>query len=93
MSATLSASTLLAVPLAPLVGAVVAGIFGTKFGGALIGRRATHSLTIGTWPARNSGHEASSRRARLAAMRAGLFRVPDRYGPAMRIISDVMALH
>lgn len=46
MSATLSASTLLAVPLAPLVGAVVAGIFGTKFGGALIGRRATHSLTI-----------------------------------------------
>jgi NADH-quinone oxidoreductase subunit L len=46
MSATLSASTLLAVPLAPLVGAVVAGIFGTKFGGALMGRRATHSLTI-----------------------------------------------
>lgn len=46
MSATLSGSTLLAVPLAPLVGAVVAGIFGTKFGGSLIGRRATHSLTI-----------------------------------------------
>jgi NADH-quinone oxidoreductase subunit L len=33
MSATLSASTLLAVPLAPLVGAAVAGVFGTKFGG------------------------------------------------------------
>jgi NADH-quinone oxidoreductase subunit L len=46
MSATLSASTLLAVPLAPLVGAVVAGLFGTKFGGNHIGRRATHSLTI-----------------------------------------------
>jgi len=46
MSATLSASTLLAVPLAPLVGAVVAGLFGTKFGGNHIGRRVTHSLTI-----------------------------------------------
>ena len=30
MSATLSASTLLAVPLAPLVGSTVAGLFGTK---------------------------------------------------------------
>ena len=46
MSATLSASTLLAVPLAPLVGAVVAGLFGTKFGGNHIGRTVTHSLTI-----------------------------------------------
>ncbi|MDQ0590283.1 NADH-quinone oxidoreductase subunit L [Variovorax paradoxus] len=46
MSATLSASTLLAVPLAPLVGAVVAGLFGTKFGGNHIGRKVTHSLTI-----------------------------------------------
>ncbi|MDL9998803.1 NADH-quinone oxidoreductase subunit L [Variovorax sp. J22P240] len=46
MSATLSASTLLAVPLAPLIGAVVTGLFGTKLGGNLIGRRATHSLTI-----------------------------------------------
>jgi len=46
MSATLSASTLLAVPTAPLVGAVVAGLFGTKFGGNHIGRRVTHSLTI-----------------------------------------------
>jgi NADH-quinone oxidoreductase subunit L len=46
MSATLSASTLLAVPLAPLVGAVVTGLFGTKLGGNLIGRRVTHSLTI-----------------------------------------------
>ncbi|HEY2255080.1 MAG TPA: proton-conducting transporter membrane subunit, partial [Variovorax sp.] len=46
MSATLSASTLLWVPLAPLAGAVVTGLFGTKFGGDLIGRRATHSLAI-----------------------------------------------
>jgi NADH-quinone oxidoreductase subunit L len=37
---------LLAVPLAPLVGAALAGVFGTKFGGNLIGRRVTHSLTI-----------------------------------------------
>ncbi|KIQ31252.1 NADH:ubiquinone oxidoreductase subunit L [Variovorax paradoxus] len=46
MSSTLSASTLLAVPLAPLVGAAVAGLFGTKFGGNHIGRKVTHSLTI-----------------------------------------------
>ncbi|MDM0059452.1 NADH-quinone oxidoreductase subunit L [Variovorax fucosicus] len=46
MSATLSASTLLAVPLAPLVGSVVAGLFGTKFAGDHIGRKVTHSLTI-----------------------------------------------
>ncbi|WP_447773842.1 NADH-quinone oxidoreductase subunit L [Variovorax boronicumulans] len=46
MSATLSASTLLAVPLAPLVGAALAGLFGTKFGGNHIGRKVTHSLTI-----------------------------------------------
>lgn len=46
MSQTLSASTLLAVPLAPLVGAVLAGIFGTAFGGNWIGRRVSHTLTI-----------------------------------------------
>ena len=46
MSQTLSASTLLAVPLAPLVGSALAGIFGTKFGGNWIGRRLSHSLTI-----------------------------------------------
>ena len=46
MSSTLSASTLLAVPLAPLVGSVLAGVFGTKFGGSWIGRRLAHSLTI-----------------------------------------------
>ena len=46
MSQTLNASTLLAVPLAPLVGAVLAGVLGTKFGGNWIGRRLSHSLTI-----------------------------------------------
>ena len=46
MSATLNASTLLAVPLAPLVGSALAGIFGTKFGGNWIGRKLSHSLTI-----------------------------------------------
>ena len=46
MSQTLSASTLLTVPLAPLVGAVLAGVLGTQFGGNWIGRRASHSLTI-----------------------------------------------
>ena len=46
MSQTLSASTLLAVPMAPLVGAALAGILGTKFGGNWIGRRLSHSLTI-----------------------------------------------
>ena len=46
MSQFLSASTLLAVPLAPLVGALLAGILGTSFGGNVIGRRASHSLTI-----------------------------------------------
>ncbi|OOG56015.1 NADH-quinone oxidoreductase subunit L [Polaromonas sp. C04] len=46
MSQTLSASTLLAVPLAPLAGALLAGIFGTKFGGNLIGRRLSHSFAI-----------------------------------------------
>jgi NADH-quinone oxidoreductase subunit L len=46
MSATLSASALLAVPLAPLVGSVLAGLLGTKFGGNRFGRAASHSLTI-----------------------------------------------
>jgi NADH-quinone oxidoreductase subunit L len=46
MSQTLNATTLLAVPMAPLVGAILAGILGTQFGGNWIGRRLTHSLTI-----------------------------------------------
>ena len=46
MTQTLQASTLLAVPLAPLVGSTLAGLFGTRFGGNWIGRRLTHTLTI-----------------------------------------------
>ncbi len=46
MSQTLSASTLLVVPLAPLAGALLAGILGTNFGGNWIGRRLSHTLTI-----------------------------------------------
>ena len=46
MSTTLSASTLLAIPLAPLVGSVIAGVFGTKMGGNLVGRKGAHSVTI-----------------------------------------------
>jgi len=46
MSQTLNASTLLVVPLAPLVGSALAGIFGTQFGGNWIGRRLSHTLTI-----------------------------------------------
>jgi NADH-quinone oxidoreductase subunit L len=46
MAQTLSASTLLAVPLAPLVGATLAGILGTRLGGNVLGKRVTHSLTI-----------------------------------------------
>ena len=46
MSQTLSAATLLAVPLAPLIGAILAGVFGTAFGGNLFGRRLSHCLTI-----------------------------------------------
>ncbi len=46
MSNTLSANALLAVPLAPMVGAMLAGIFGTKLGGNLLGRKASHTVTI-----------------------------------------------
>ncbi|HVZ42919.1 MAG TPA: NADH-quinone oxidoreductase subunit L [Ramlibacter sp.] len=46
MSATLNASTLAIVPLAPLAGAVLAGVFGTTLGGNVLGRRACHSITI-----------------------------------------------
>jgi NADH-quinone oxidoreductase subunit L len=46
MATTLNAATLLAVPLAPLAGAVLAGVFGTTLGGNVIGRRASHTLTI-----------------------------------------------
>ena len=46
MSQTLQASTLLTVALAPLVGALLAGILGTQLGGSHLSRRMSHSLTI-----------------------------------------------
>jgi NADH-quinone oxidoreductase subunit L len=46
MSSTLNATTLLIVPLAPLAGALLAGILGTQLGGNWIGRRLSHFLTI-----------------------------------------------
>ena len=46
MSQTLSAMSLLCVPLAPLVGAAGAGVLGTQFGGNRAGRTFCHSLTI-----------------------------------------------
>src|SRR4051812_23820481 len=46
MASTLNVTTLLAVPLAPLVGSLIAGIFGTTFGGNRIGRGLSHTFTI-----------------------------------------------
>jgi len=46
MSQTLNASTLLVIPMAPLVGSLLAGILGTQFGGNWIGRRLSHTFTI-----------------------------------------------
>ena len=46
MSQTLSAASLIAVPLAPLAGSLLAGILGTSFGGNRIGRVASHTATI-----------------------------------------------
>ncbi len=46
MSQTIQASTLLTVALAPLVGALLAGILGTQLGGAHLSRRMSHTLTI-----------------------------------------------
>ena len=46
MAGQLNPHLLLAVPLAPLAGSVIAGLFGTKFFGNKIGRGASHSVTI-----------------------------------------------
>ena len=46
MSQTIQASTLVTVALAPLAGALLAGIWGTQLGGGGLGRRWAHSLTI-----------------------------------------------
>lgn len=42
----LNPNLLLAVPLAPLAGAVIAGLFGTKFFGNMVGRKTSHTVTI-----------------------------------------------
>ncbi len=46
MSQSIQASTLTVVALAPLAGSLLAGIWGTQLGGAGLGRRWSHSLTI-----------------------------------------------
>ena len=46
MGNTLSLTTLLLIALAPLAGALLVGIFGTKMGGNLIGRAASHTIAI-----------------------------------------------
>ncbi len=46
MTGQLNPNLLLAVPLAPLAGAVIAGLFGTRFFGNVVGRKVSHSVTI-----------------------------------------------
>lgn len=46
MTQTLNPLLLLAIPLAPLVGSAIAGLFGTKFFDNLLGRKACHTITI-----------------------------------------------
>ena len=46
MAGQLNPHLMLIVPLAPLAGSLIAGLFGTRFFGNLIGRTASHSVTI-----------------------------------------------
>ena len=46
MSQTLSTSTLLTAAFAPLVGATLVGVWGTKLGGNWIGKRLAHTITV-----------------------------------------------
>ena len=46
MAGQLNANLLLAVPLAPLAGAAIAGLFGTSFFGNVVGRKVSHTVTI-----------------------------------------------
>jgi NADH-quinone oxidoreductase subunit L len=46
MAGQLNPHLLLAVPLAPLAGSVIVGLFGTQFFGNLIGRKTSHTVTI-----------------------------------------------
>ena len=46
MNQTLSVSTLLTIAFAPLVGAILTGVWGTKLGGNWIGKRLTHTIAV-----------------------------------------------
>ena len=46
MTPTLNPLLLILIPLAPLIGAILAGFFGTKFMGNQLGRKACHRITI-----------------------------------------------
>lgn len=46
MTQILSVAQLLGVPLAPLVGSLIVGVFGTALGGNLIGRKASQTIAI-----------------------------------------------
>jgi len=46
MTSTLNPSLLILIPMAPLIGAILAGFFGTKFMGNLLSRTACHRITI-----------------------------------------------
>ena len=46
MAGTLNPNLLLAVPMAPLAGAIIAGLLGTKFLGNVVGRKTSHTVTI-----------------------------------------------
>ena len=46
MQLTLTIPVLCAIPLAPLVGSIIAGLFGTKLGGNRIGHGASQFVTI-----------------------------------------------
>ena len=46
MAGQLNPHLLLAVPMAPLIGSAIAGLFGTKFFGNVIGRKTSHTVTI-----------------------------------------------
>src|ERR1039457_2137382 len=46
MAGQLNPNLLLAIPLAPLAGSLIAGLLGTKFFGNKVGRTTSHSVTI-----------------------------------------------
>ena len=46
MTSTLNPSLLILIPLAPLIGSIIAGFFGTKFLGNILSRTNCHRITI-----------------------------------------------